>query len=209
MTAEPPQDAANAEGVEIAWHEIGYQGFFRIDRYRLRYRKHDGGWTDWMTREIFERGHTVGVLPYDPARDLVVLLNQFRVGALAGGKAGWQTEIVAGVIEAGETPEEVARRETREEAGLEAGELIPVCHYLVSPGGTTETMRVYYAPVDAGAAGGVHGLDHEAEDIRVDAVPFEEAWAMLQRGTIDNGPAVIALQWLALNRDRLRAGARG
>jgi ADP-ribose pyrophosphatase len=135
----------------------------------------------------------------------VVLLHQFRIGALAGGKAGWQTEIVAGVIEPGESPEAVARREAVEESGVAVERLEPIHHYLVSPGGTTETVRLYCALVDSRRAGGIHGLDAEHEDIKVEARPWPEAWAMLQDGTIDNAPAIIALQWLALNRDRLRA----
>lgn len=208
MTGERPlTDADTPDSVEIGYAETAFQGYFRVDRYRLRHRKHDGGWTGWMTRELFERGHVVAVLLYDPRRDAVVLLHQFRIGALAGGKAGWQTEVVAGVIENGETPEAVARREAVEESGVEVDRLIPMYHYLVSPGGTTETVRLYCALIDSGPAGGIHGLDHEHEDIRVQAYPWADAWAMLQDGTIDNAPAIIALQWLALNRDRLRTGS--
>lgn len=191
--------------VEIEASETVFQGYFRIDRYRLRHRKHDGGWTGPMTREVFERGHAAAVLQYDPRRDEVVLLRQFRIGALAGGKAGWQTEVVAGIIEPGEQPEEVARRESVEESGITVDALIPMYHYLASPGGTSESVRLYCALVDASDVGGIYGLDHENEDIRVDAVAWSEAWEMLEGGTIDNAPAIIAMQWLALNRTRLRA----
>jgi ADP-ribose pyrophosphatase len=204
----PLSDADTPDDVEIAWSETAYRGYFRIHRYRLRHRMHEGGWTGWMTRELFERGHVVAVLLYDPHADAVVLLHQFRIGALAGGKAGWQTEIVAGVIEPGEQPEAVARREAIEESGVPVERLEPIHHYLVSPGGTTETVRLYCALVDSRQAGGIHGLDHEHEDIRVEARPWSETWALLQDGTIDNAPAIIALQWLALNRERLRAAAR-
>ena len=205
MPGDRPLTAADAPpDVEIDVGETVYQGYFRIDRYRLRHRKHDGGWTDWFTRELFERGHAVAVLPYDPARDEVVLLRQFRIGALAAGKSAWQTEVVAGIIDAGEAPEAVARREAVEEAGLRLDRLIPMLHYVVSPGGASETVRLYCAVIDAADAGGIHGLAHENEDIRVDAVPWHDAWQMLQDGTVDNAPTVIALQWLALNRERLR-----
>lgn len=195
--------------VEILAAESPYAGYFRIDRYRLRHRLHDGGWSEPMTREVFERGHAVAVLPYDPVRDSVVLLRQFRVPALAAGKAAWQTEVVAGIIENGESPESVARRETVEECGLEPRDLQLLYHYLVSPGGTSESVRLYAAVVDAANAGGTHGLAAENEDIQALAVPFDEAQAMLADGTIDNAPAIIALQWLAANRATLRRGHAG
>ena len=191
--------------VEIVERTTPFRGYFRIDRYRLRHRKHDGDWTDVMTREVFERGHVVAVLLYDPVRDAVVLLNQFRIGALAARKPAWQNEIVAGIIEPGESPEEVARREAQEEAGCRVEELIFLYDALSSPGGATETVKFYLGLVDSRGAGGIHGLDEEHEDIRVSAVPFDEAWAMLEAGRIDNAPGLITLQWLALNRERLRA----
>ena len=108
-----------AKDVEILDKSEQYKGYFRINRYRLRHRLYAGGWSGELQRELFERGHAVGVLPYDPAADSVVLIEQFRIGALVAGMEPWLTEIVAGIIEEGEAPEEVARRETREEAGLE------------------------------------------------------------------------------------------
>lgn len=203
-TKNPLTNADVNETVDILDSETVYQGYFRMDLYRLRHRKHDGGWTGTMTREVFERGHVVAVILYDPPRDRVVLLNQFRVAALAAGKSGWQTEIAAGIIEEGEAPDAVAHRETLEESGCRLTALIPLYHYLVSPGGTTETMRLYCGIVDSGDAGGIHGLDAEDEDIKVETLPFCEAWAMVEDGRIDNAPAIMGLQWLALNRERLR-----
>lgn len=203
----PLTDAEVGDSVEILDSEVVFQGFFRMDRYRLRHRKYDGGWTGDMSREIFERGHVVAVLLYDPPRDTVVLLEQFRLAALAGGKKAWQTEIVAGIIEDGEDPDSVAHRETEEESGCRLKALIPIYHYLVSPGGTSETMRLYCGIVDSAGVGGLHGLDCEEEDIRVETLTFSEAWAQVEDGRIDNAPAIMALQWLALNRERLRREA--
>lgn len=200
----PLIDAEAPREVDIQESETVYQGYFRVDRYRLRHLKHDGGWTPELTRELFERGHVVAVVPYDPRRDEVVLLRQFRIGALVGGRNSWQTEIVAGVIEDGEASQDVARRETIEEAGRELEDLIPIYHYLSSAGGSSETVRLYCGIVDSDGAGGIHGLDSEAEDIEVTALPFSQAWTMVDDGRIDNAPAIIALQWLALNRERLR-----
>lgn len=210
MPEDRPLDGAEApQDVRILSSETVYRGYFRLDRYRLRHRRHDGGWTGEMQRELFERGHVAAVLPYDPRRDEVVLLRQFRIGALAGGKAPWQTEIVAGIIEPGETPEDVARRETDEECGREVLDLIEMYHYLASPGGSTETVRLYCGIVDAADAGGIHGLDHENEDIEVTPARFDAAWRMVEAGQIDNAPGIIALQWLALNRSALRAHHAG
>lgn len=191
--------------VEVIARETVYQGFFRIDRYRLRHRCFAGGWTEAMTREVFERGHAVGVLPYDPRRDAVVLIEQFRIGALAAGWRPWMLEVVAGIMEDGETPEDVARREALEEAGCRLGRLAPVTTYLVSPGGTSESCSVFCGEADTdGLDGGIHGLAEEHEDIRVLVVPAEEAIAMAADGGVANAAALVALQWLALNRDRLR-----
>ncbi|GIK96508.1 MAG: ADP-ribose diphosphatase [Alphaproteobacteria bacterium] len=193
-----------SEDVEILARETCFQGYFRVDRYRLRHRLFDGRWSGEITREIFERGHAVGVLPYDPAADAVVLIEQFRVGALAAGFPNWLTEIVAGVIDEGETPEEVARREAKEEAGCEVSELIPICSYLVSPGGTSESVVLFCGRVSCAGIGGIHGLPHEDEDIKVTVVPWAEARRLLDAGEIRNAVSLIALQWLALHRDELR-----
>ncbi|MDJ0945919.1 MAG: NUDIX domain-containing protein [Kiloniellales bacterium] len=195
----------NADDVRVLACETVYQGYFRVDRYRLRHRRHDGGWTQELTREVFERGHAVGVLPYDPDRDEVVLIEQFRVGAHAAGWAPWQLEVVAGIIDEGETAEEVARRESREEAGLTLLDLAPMTDFLVSQGAVSETVRLFCGRVDATGAGGIHGLEHEGEDIKVLVVPFAELPALLAANKVTNATGLIALQWLLLNRDALRA----
>ena len=194
-----------ADGVELLEKSERYSGFFRINRYRLRHRLFAGGWSGVIEREVFERGHAVGVLPYDPVADSLVLIEQFRIGALAAGMSPWLIEVVAGIIEEGEAPEEVARRETLEEAGLEIQALIPMCRYLVSPGGSSESVRLYCGRVDSRRAGGIHGLAEEHEDIRVDHLPYGEAMHLLEEGLVTNSVSLIALQWLALHRDRVRA----
>jgi ADP-ribose pyrophosphatase len=191
--------------VDILEKKSVYQGYFRIDRYRLRHELFGGGMSKPLEREVFERGHAVGLLPYDPARDMVVLIEQFRVGAYAAGFAPWMIEIVAGIVEEGETPENVARRESREEANLALTDLWPICHYIASPGGASETCRLFLGRVDASSAGGIHGLDHEDEDIRVDPMPFAHARKLLEDGKLTNALSIIALQWLALHRDEVRA----
>ena len=192
--------------IEIIDRETAYQGFFRIDRYRLRHRLYSGGWSGELTREIFERGHAVGVLLYDPERDALVLVEQFRLPAHLAGFAGWQLEIVAGIVDRTDEAEaEVARREAGEEAGLAViGDLVPVHRFLTSPGGTTETVALFCGRVDASAAGGIHGLADEHEDIKVVVKPYAEAQLLLRAGRIDNAFTLLALYWLAANRVKLR-----
>ncbi len=145
------------------------------------------------------------VLPYDPVRDTVVLIEQFRIGAYAAGFAPWLIEPVAGIIEPGETPEEVARREAIEEAGCKIAELEPIGKVLSTPGICSEVLHLYCGRVDSAGVGGIHGLEHEHEDIRAFTLPLDAALERLARGEIVNGNAVMTLQWLALNRARLRA----
>ncbi len=192
------------DDVDIIAREAGYDGYFRIDRYRLRHRLFAGGWGQELQRELFERGHVVGVLPYDPVRDEIVLIEQFRIGAYSAGMGPWISEIVAGVIDAGQEPDDVARRETLEETGLEIADLMPICRYLSSPGGTSETVRLYCARVDASGADGIHGHADEGEDIRVYTLPFAEMRARMAGAEYDNALTIVALQWLVLNREDLR-----
>ncbi len=192
------------DDIDIRARETVFDGYFQVDRYRLRHRLFAGGWSGELTREVFERGHVAGVLPYDPVRDEVVLIEQFRIGAHAAGRPAWLVEIVAGIIEPGESVEQVARRETMEEAGLEILELEPIADYQSSPGAVTEKVALFCGRVDSGGAGGIHGADHESEDIRVMVAPFAEIRGMLEPGGVSNALTLIALQWLALNHDDIR-----
>ena len=191
--------------IDIIEKVTAFQGYFRIDRYTLRHGRFDGGWTKPMTREVFERGHAAALLPYDPDLGLFVLCQQFRVGAYAGNMDPWQVELVAGIIEPGETPEGVAKREAMEEAGLEVRELMPIAHYLVSPGGTSESLALYLGRVSAKGAGGIFGLASENEHIRVFTVTEPELRKMLDEGRMMNAQILIAAQWFFLNRDRILA----
>ncbi len=192
------------EGYEIIGKEELYRGYSRVYRYRFRHRLFAGGWSSEIAREVFERGQAVGVLPYDPAADAVVLIEQFRIGALTAGLSPWQTEIVAGIIEDGEAPEAVARREAIEEAGATISAMIPIYRYLVSPGVASEAVQLYCGRVESRGLGGYHGLPEEHEDIRVEVLPWAEARARLTSGGITNALAIIALQWFALNREQVR-----
>ena len=186
--------------IEILDKTCVFDGYFRIDRYRLRHTLHQGGMSREIVREVFERGNAVGILPFDPDRDEVVMIEQFRIGAYAAGADPWLTEIVAGIIEQGESAEQVARREIAEETGLKVGDLWPMVRYLSSPGGASERVELFLGRVDARGAGGVHGLEFEEEDIRVFPLPYADAAAMVEEGKIGNAMTLIALQWLMLHR---------
>lgn len=202
------------DDVEVVDRERPHDGYFKIDRYRLRHRKFEGGWTEVMTRENFERGHAAAVLLYDPDRETLVFVEQFRVGAYAAitnspwfddDASPWLIEPVAGIIEDGETPDEVVMREAVEEADCHILDLLPVAHYLVSPGGTSESLFVFCGRVDSSEAhGGVHGLEHEHEDIRVMVVDVQEAFDMLDQGRIVNAMALIPLMWFRMNHEQVR-----
>ena len=189
--------------VVVLEQAIAFDGFFKIVRYRLRHEQFAGGMGPELVREVLERGHAVAVLPFDPVRDQVVLIEQFRTGALGVVPDPWLLEPVAGIIEPGERALEVARREAREEAGLELLDLVPACTYFASPGGSTETCQVFVGRVDARDAGGIFGLPDEGEDIKAHVVPVEQALAFLCEGRIHAVSTIVALQWLALHRAEL------
>jgi len=190
--------------VEIIARETLYSGFFSMDLYRFRHRLFNGEMSGEIKREIFERGHAAVLLPFDPVRDEVVLVEQIRIAAYDVSESPWLLEMVAGMIEEGESVEDVARREALEEAGLVVGRTKPVLSYLASPGGTSERLSIMVGEVDATTAEGIHGLADENEDIRVHVVSREQAYQWVEEGSIDNAASVIALQWLQLHYQTLR-----
>jgi ADP-ribose pyrophosphatase len=196
--------------IEVIERRAAYDGYFKIIRYRLRHRLFSGAISPEIVREVFERGHAAAVLPYDPARDRVVLVEQFRVGAHAAFDPDpWLIEPVAGIIEPGERPEGVAVREAAEEAGLVITDLIPACDYYVSPGGTSETCKVFIGRADVEEAGGIHGLPEEGEDILVHVVSLDEALGWMAEGRLRVASTLVAVQWLALHRDEVQSRWQG
>lgn len=191
--------------LDILSREMCYQGFYRLERITLRHRLFAGGMSPPLTREVIEKGDVAAVLLYDPVRDEVVLIEQFRVGARDDPRGPWLLEIVAGLIEPGETPEQVARREAQEEAGCTVTDLVPISTFYVSPAKTSQRTWLYCGRVDAARAGGVHGLAHEGEDIRVVCLPADDAIALVAQGRADSAWPLIALLWFAGRRDALRS----
>lgn len=196
----------NKSDIEILEKKTAYQGHFRIDKYQLRHKLFQGGFSKPLTRELFERGHAVAVLLVDPVLRKIVLIEQFRMGALNHPQSsGWLLELVAGIIEPDEAPEDVARREVQEEAGLAARDLIPIIDYWVSPGASSERVTLFCARVDASQAGGVHGLVEEGEDIRVWVFTVAEVYQLLEEGKLNNALTIIAVQWFKLNEQKVLA----
>lgn len=175
-----------------------------MEKYRVVHDLFEGGESPEYERECMERGHVVAVLAYDAVQDTVILIEQFRVGALDREAGPWLREIIAGMMDGETDCEAVTRREAMEEAGCELGELVKICDYYVSPGGITEKVALYCGQVDSDGIGGVHGLDHENEDIRVDVVDRNAAFNMIADGRVDSAASIIALQWLQMNYSDLR-----
>jgi ADP-ribose pyrophosphatase len=189
--------------VQILKKEPLYKGFFECNKYTLKHKLFAGGWSPEIRLEFFERGHAAALLPYDVKNDKVVLIEQFRFGAMNSDRSPWLFELVAGIIEEGEVAEQVAKRETIEESGLTVNKCQFILNFLVSPGGTTEQIDLFIGSVDSSYAGGLHGLVDEGEDIRVHVVSRETAYQWVKEGKIHNATTIIALQWLELNKDNL------
>ena len=196
--------AYTLDDVKVKESRVVYRGFFQLKQIQLKHKMMKGGWSGLLTRECFVRQPSVAVLPYDPYTDRVVLIEQFRVGAMDQPEGPWQIELVAGMVEKGERAESVAARETMEEAGTETMDLEFICDYLVSAGGSNEKIDLYCGGIDSRNVGGVHGLEEEGEDIWVQVYEREEAWQALNEGYIKNASAIIALQWLQAHYNRLQ-----
>ncbi|MDX1677396.1 NUDIX domain-containing protein [Arsukibacterium sp.] len=193
-----------AQDVEIIDKSTVFQGFFRVERCQLRHKLYGGGWSSPMQREIFERGHAVAVLPYNPQTDELVLVEQFRAGAMIGNRSPWLLEAIAGMIDNNQSSEQTARREALEEAGLELDELWPMLSYFSSPGGCTERVQLYLGRLTRPVMAGIYGLTAEHEDIKVRLLTRTTALQLLAAGKIDNAATVIALQWLSLHLTEVR-----
>ena len=191
------------EDYRVESKETLFQGFFRITRTVITHRLFGGGWSAPLKRELFQRGDAVGVLLYDPNNHLIGLVEQFRIGAQRDRFGPWQYEVVAGMIDAGQTASEVALKECHEEAGLAVQELVPICDYLVSAGGTDEKMHLYCGLVDLRDRAGIFGLDTEGEDILLQVWTYDEVMQAQSEGLLNSAAVTIALLWLQLNSQKV------
>ncbi len=179
-----------------------HQGFIQVDRLSIQFPLFNGGFSEPVLREVAKRPSAVAVLLYDPEHQQVVMIEQFRAGAFYTAQSPWLLEVVAGVIESTDTPEQAAVREVFEETGLNILSLIPIGHYLPSPAILSEKVFLYCALVQAPKRGGIFGLAEEAEDIKVHVFSVEKALELLAGGHIVSAPAWISLQWLQRQIDQ-------
>ena len=208
---------ATADDVRIVERRPVFEGFHRLEVFRIDHPRYDGTRSGSVERTISEVADAATVLPYDPARDRVLLIEQVRIGPLAkGDPLPWMLEPVAGLVDGGETPASTALRELEEEAGLTVGAeaLHLVARYYPSPGGLAQVLTSYVALCDLpDGAAGAGGLADEHEDIRGHLVTFDALTGMVSSGEAANAPLILSAQWLALHRGRLRAasveGGRG
>ncbi len=192
------------DDVDINHREELYKRFFSVEKIVLRHKLFAGGWGKQIERELFVRGEAVAVILYDPKHDLIGMVEQFRIGAMSEPNGPWCYEVVAGILEEGESPEEVARRELIEEANVSPDQLLHICNFLPSPGGSNEKVHLYCGLCDLTQAGGVYGLPGEGEDIRFHVLVADEVFSELLKGRFNNSAALICLQWLQSNRAALR-----
>ena len=207
QSAPPPSllSHLDSSGIEFDGVDTAYKGYARVEKHTLRHPLFRGGTSQTIQREIFVSGDAVMVMPFDPVAQSVLLIEQFRMGPHHRGDHPWIIEGIAGRTEPGEEAADVARREAQEEAGVELGEMEDMGGFFLSPGIIAEHMTFFCAKADLSNAGGVFGLDEEAEDIRALVVPLEEALAFLDAGQLVSAPTALALLWLCRHRDRLTA----
>ncbi|OOF68257.1 ADP-ribose diphosphatase [Rodentibacter caecimuris] len=192
--------------IEILNEKVVYQGFFKLKQVLFKHKLFAGGMSGIVSRELLVKGAASAVIAYDPDKDTVILVEQVRIGAYnpTSSQSPWLIELIAGIVEEGEQPRDVALRESEEEAGVKVENLIHCLSVWDSPGGVVERIHLFAGKVDSTKAEGIHGLAEENEDIRVHVIKREQAYQWVCEGKIDNGIAVMGLQWLQLNYQSLQ-----
>lgn len=182
--------------VEILEEKRVYDGFFKLEEARLRHERFDGTMSDEMRRLNLERGDAAAALVYDIDAEEFVLVRQFRYPTYGKGP-GWTIEVVAGAIDAGETPAQAIRREIEEEVGYQTEALTTIATFYPSPGGSSERIFLYYAEVRRkGRVNEGGGLDHEGEDIVLVRMSREAFIAQAKEGRLQDAKTLMAAFWL-------------
>ena len=195
-------------GARIVENTLVFKGWSRLHRLVIDYTSSRGE-TVSLPREVFDHGAAAAILLYDPTRDIVVLVRQFRVAAHFVGRPAFMLEVPAGLLD-DDRPEDAIRREAMEETGYAIDKVTPLFSIFPSPGSLTEEVHLFFTEIDASqrvATGG--GLDHEHEDIEIVEIPLDEAYAMIASGGIPDAKTIILLQWAMANRDKLVSGLKG
>jgi len=193
-----------ADDIDLKSRETIGRGWGKLERFTLRHRTYDGGWSDVITRDVYTIAEVACILPYDPALDAILLVEQFRTCGLVYDEPTWLFEAIAGIIDPGERPAEVAVREAQEEAGCHITDPILIGAFWSSPGGYGERSHIFTAKADLSEIGGIHGLAHEHEDIRAVVVPLADALAAINDGRIRDAKTSLMIQWVALNIERFK-----
>jgi len=175
-----------------------YSGFFNLNKYQFIHQKHDGDWTNIVEREIFSGAHVSTLLPYDPIKKEIILIQQFRAGVLSRYDNDYLYEIVAGIIGENEKPEETAKRECLEETGCEVKKIIPIQAYFPAPASSESYYHLFLGEINSFDGERIKGLEDENEDILVKSFKIENVRNMLKEKKIKNGLTLIALQWFFL-----------
>lgn len=194
----------NHNDVKVLQENILYKGFLTLKQFVLQHRLFRGGWSEAVSRELVLRAQVVAALPYDPILNQIVLIEQFRVGALEDKKSPWLTELVAGLVKPGEEYASVVVREVKEETDLEVLDILPIYEYWVSPGATNERLALFLARVDATKAGDICGLEQEHEDIKVHCYDQARVFDAVEDGRVKDAATILALQWLQIHLQEVR-----
>ena len=175
-----------------------YSGFFSLNKYEFIHKKHNGEWTSNVEREVFSGAHVSSLLPYDPIKKEIILIQQFRAGALSRYDENYLLEIVAGIVDEGENPEQTAIRECFEETGCEVKKIHPIQSYFPAPGSSESYYHLYLGEIQTFDGERIKGLEKENEDILVKSFKIDEVRQMLKEKKIMNGLTLVALQWFFL-----------
>jgi len=176
-----------------------FDGFFKMNEISLKYKKYDGSWSNEIKRELFGGAQVSAVLPFDPIKKKIVLIRQFRPGTISKNTNNYLNEIVAGIIDPGESPEIAAKRECLEETGYKIKKLTPIQGYFPAPGSSESFYHLFLGEVDSKNGKKIMGLDNENEDILVESFKVNQVKKMMQEGKFINGLTLIAIQWFFLN----------
>jgi len=175
-----------------------YSGFFGLNKYKFIHEKHNGDWTDTVEREIFSGAHVSSLLPYDPVKEEIILIQQFRAGILSRYDEDYLYEIVAGIIDGDEKPQETAKRECFEETGCKVKKIIPIQAYFPAPGSSESYYHLFLGEINSFDGERIKGLESENEDILVKSFKINDVRNMLKKKKIKNGLTLIAIQWFFL-----------
>lgn len=175
-----------------------YSGFFSLNKYEFIHQKHDGNWTGKVEREIFGGAHVSTLLPFDPIKKEIILIQQFRAGVLSRYDEEYLYEIVAGIIDNNEKPEDTAKRECLEETGCKVKKILPIQNYFPAPGSSESYYHLFLGEIDSFEGERIRGLEKENENILVKAFKIEQVRKLLKDKKILNGLTLIALQWFFL-----------